>query len=399
MTVRSVYLDNAASTPVAPEVLEAMVPYFWELCGNPSSVHSPGQTAREAIEQARVELAQVLGCQPAEVYFTSGGTESDNQAIFGTAWTAKQPGHIITSAIEHHAVLHSCQWLEKSGWRVTYLPVDGTGMVDPDDVQAAICPDTALVTIMHANNEVGTVQPIGAIRRMCRDADVRFHTDAVQSVGHIPTRVDELRVDLLSVSGHKFNAPKGVGALYVRRGAFIAPLLHGGGHERGRRSGTENVPGIVGLGRASELARDQMGAEALRLARLRDRLIDGIIGSVPDAFQTGHRESRLPNNASMIFRGLDGELLLRALDAAGIAASSGSACTSGSLEPSHVLLAMGISPEDSLGSLRLSLGLYTSDADIDYVLEQLPKAVESARANSLGEGVYACNCADGQCCL
>ncbi len=392
-----VYLDNAASTPVASEVLDAMLPYFDEFCGNPSSVHGPGHTAREAVEQARVELAQVLGCQPAEVYFTSGGTESDNLAIFGTISSAQKPGHIITSAIEHHAVLHACQALEKSDWRVTYLPVDATGMVDPDQLRDTLRPDTALVTIMHANNEVGTIQPIDAIGRICRQAGVRFHTDAVQSVGHVPTRVDELNVDLLSISGHKFNGPKGVGALYIRRGIHISPLFHGGGHERGRRSGTENVPGIVGIGRAAELAREKMAEEAGRLSALRDRLIDGIIARVPDAYQSGSRSNRLPNNASLIFKGLDGGALLNELDAVGIAGSSGSACTSGSLEPSHVLQAMGIPIQDAFGSLRLSLGMYTSEDDIDYVLEQLPMAVETVRSDS-SITIGVCDCADGQCC-
>lgn len=396
--MREVYLDNAASTPVAPEVIETMLPYFSKFYGNPSSPHTPGQSAREAVEQARVELAQLLGCQPAEVYFTSGGTESDNLAISGTIATAASPGHIITSSIEHHAVLHACQAAEKLGWRVTYLPVDATGMVDPEDLRSAICPETALVSIMHANNEVGTIQPISDIGRICRHAGIRFHTDAVQSVGHIATIVNELNIDLLSVSGHKFSGPKGVGALYIRRGTHISPLFHGGGHERGRRSGTENVPAIAGMGKAAELARERMTEEAERLSKLRDRLIDGIVSSVCDSYQSGSRANRLPNNASLIIKNADGAALLRGLDAVGIAASSGSACTSGSLEPSHVLRAMGIPTKDAFGSVRLTLGTDTSEADIEYALERIPGVVEAVR-NDPSAVVGVCDCADGQCCL
>lgn len=379
----SIYLDHAATTPVAPEVLEAMLPYFQEFWGNPSSIHRFGRQASEGVEYARTRVAQLLNCSPKEVYFTSGGTEADNLAIIGTALAREDKGkHIITSVIEHHAVSHTCEALAKRGWEITYLPVDGTGRVDPEAVRAAIRPDTVLVTIMHANNEVGTVQPIAEIGAICREAKVWFHTDAVQSVGHIPTHVDELNVDMLSLSGHKLYGPKGIGALYIRRGVRIKPLIHGGGHERGMRSGTENVPGMVGLGRAAELALAEMETEAARQAALRDKLMDGLVARIPDLFITGHREHRLPNNASIIAKYVEGEAQLLRLDAVGIAASSGSACTSGSLDPSHVLLAMGIPVEFAHGSLRFSLGRGTTEAEIDYVLEQLPPIVQTLRAMS-----------------
>ncbi|MHB9134092.1 MAG: cysteine desulfurase NifS [Armatimonadota bacterium] len=378
-----IYLDHAATTPVAPEVIEAMLPYLHEFWGNPSSIHQFGRQAAEGIEQARANLAKLLNCTPKEIYFTGGGTEADNMAIFGAALAREEKGkHIITSVIEHHAVSHTCEALQKRGWEVTYLPVDSTGRVDPAAVRAAIRPDTVLVTIMHANNEVGTVQPIAEIGAICREAKVWFHTDAVQSVGHIPTRVDELNVDMLSLSGHKLYGPKGVGALYIRRGVRIKPLIYGGGHERGMRSGTENVPGMVALGRAAELAMEEMEHEAIRQAVLRDKLLDGILAGVPDSFVTGNREHRLPNNASVCIKYVEGEAQLLRLDAVGIAASSGSACTSGSLDPSHVLLAMGIPVEYAHGSLRFSLGRGTTDEQIDYVLEKLPSIVQTLRAMS-----------------
>lgn len=394
--IRSVYLDNAATTPVAREVLEAMAPYFRANPGNPSSSHGPGLVARNAIEEARGSVAGLLGCSHKEVYFTSGGTEADNLAIMGTAWAEEKKKHIVTGAIEHHAVLRSCQFLEKQGWKVTYVPVDTKGVVDPEAVKKVIRRDTALVTIMHANNEIGTIQPIAEIGAVCRQAGVRFHTDAVQTAGHIPIAVDALNVDLLSISGHKFYGPKGVGALYIRQGTHIAPMLHGGGHERGRRSGTENVPGVVGLGRAAKLAMAEMPHEQLRQAELRDRLLDGILERVPNAFVTGSRTSRLPSSASIIATNTDGEKLLRALDERGISASSGSACTSGSLEPSHVLLAMGFPPEVAFGSLRFSLGRDTTEEDIDYVLAHIAEAVESAKFTPLGNP-FECDCIDGEC--
>jgi cysteine desulfurase len=379
----SIYLDHAATTPVAPEVIEAMLPYYREFWGNPSSIHGFGRQAAEGVQQARESVATLLGASPNEIIFTSGGTEADNLAIFGTALAKESKGkHIITSGIEHHAVSHSTEALEKRGWEVTYLPVDNTGRVDPAAVRAALRPDTVLVTIMHANNEVGTVEPIAEIGAICREAGVWFHTDAVQSVGHISTLVSELNVDMLSLSGHKLYGPKGVGALYLRKGVRIKPLLYGGGHERNMRSGTENVPGIVGLGRAAELAIGEMAAEAVRQATLRDKLIDGILARIPDSFATGNREHRLPNNASVSIKYIEGEAQLLRLDAVGVAASSGSACTSGSLDPSHVLLAMGIPVEFAHGSLRFSLGRGTTEAEIDYVLDELPPIVETLRAMS-----------------
>jgi cysteine desulfurase len=379
----AIYLDHAATTPVAPEIIEAMMPYMTEFWGNPSSIHAYGRKAAEGIEVARQQLATLLHASPREIYFTSGGTESDDTAIFGAALAREAVGkHIITSAIEHHAVSHTLEVLEKRGWAITYLPVDADGLVDPEAVRAAIRPDTVLVTIMHANNEVGVVQPIAAIGAITRAAKVLFHTDAVQSVGHIPTRVDELNVDLLSLSGHKLYGPKGVGALYIRRGVRITPLIYGGGHERGMRSGTENVPGIVALGAAAELAMKEMASEATRQAALRDKLLDGLVAAIPDSFVTGSRTQRLPNNASIIVKYIEGEGMLLRLDAFGIAASSGSACTSGSLDPSHVLLAMGIPVEFAHGSLRFSLGRGTTEAEIDTVIEKLPGIVATLRAMS-----------------
>jgi cysteine desulfurase len=380
---QTIYLDHAATTPVAPEVLTAMLPYYTEMWGNPSSIHRAGRQAADGMDEARAQVAGLLNALPKEIVFTSGGTEADNLAIFGTAMTKADAGrHIITSAIEHHAVSHACEALRRRGWEITTLPVNGAGLVDPDDVRAAIRPDTVLVTIMHANNEVGVIQPIADIGAICREAGVWFHTDAVQTVGHIPTPVNELNVDMLSLSGHKLYGPKGVGALYVRRGVRLVPQIYGGGHERNLRSGTENVPGIVGLGAAAVLAQQEMVSEATRQAALRDKLLDGLVERIPDLFVTGHRTQRLPNNASIITKYIEGEAQLLRLDAVGIAASSGSACTSGSLDPSHVLLAMGIPVEFAHGSLRFTLGRGTTEAEIDYVLEQLPPIVEGLRAMS-----------------
>jgi len=379
----AVYLDHAATTPVAEEVLEAMLPYFREFWGNPSSIHRFGRESNRGVSQGRESLAALLQCKPEEIYFTAGGTEADNLAITGAAMAREDKGkHLITTTIEHHAVSHTCEALEKRGWEITYLPVDGDGLVSPEAVRAAIRPDTVLVTIMHANNEVGVMQPLAEIGAICREAKVWFHTDAVQSVGHVPTAVDALNVDMLSLSGHKLYGPKGIGALYIRRGVRVRPLIYGGGHERGMRSGTENVPGIVGLGRAAELALAEMGSESVRQAALRDKLLDGLVARIPDSFITGSRTHRLPNNASIIVKYIEGEAQLLRLDAAGIAASSGSACTSGSLDPSHVLLAMGVPVEFAHGSLRFSLGRGTTEAEIDYVLEQLPPIVETLRAMS-----------------
>lgn len=393
----SIYLDHAATTPVAPEVLAAMLPYFQEFWGNPSSIHRVGREAYKGVEYGRAQVARLLQCSPQEIYFTSGGTEADNLAILGTAMAREEKGrHIITSAIEHHAVSHTTEMLEKRGWDVTYLPVDGDGLVDPAAVRAAIRPDTVLVTIMHANNEVGAIQPIAEIGAICREAKVWFHTDAVQTVGHIPTLVEALNVDMLSLSGHKLYGPKGVGALYIRRGVRLKPMLTGGGHERSMRAGTENVPGIVGLGRAAELAMAEMTSEAIRQSQLRDKLLDGVVARIPDSMVTGHRTQRLPNSASIIVKYVEGEAQLLRLDAVGVAASSGSACTSGSLDPSHVLLAMGVPVEFAHGSLRFTLGRGTTEAEIDYVLEKLPSIIEMLRAMSPfkpGESLPVTSCA------
>lgn len=381
MSERRIYMDNAATTATRPEVLEAMLPYFTQHYGNPSSIHAFGRDARRAIENARKQVAAALGCEPREVYFTAGGSESDNWAI-RCALQNKQGKHIITSAIEHHAVLHTCEYMEKQGYEVTYLPVDEYGVVSIEDVKNAIRPDTALITIMAANNEIGTIQPIAEIGKIAKEAGILFHTDAVQAVGAVPIDVKEWNVDMLSLSGHKFHAPKGVGALYVRKGIRITNLIYGGAQERGLRAGTENLPGIVGLGKAIELAVAEIPEYTERLTKLRDKLIDGILASIPDVQLNGHRTQRLPGNVNVSVRYVEGEALLMRLDLAGIAASSGSACTSGSLDPSHVLLAIGLPHEIAHGSLRLSLGNDTTEADVDYVLETLPNIVTTLRAMS-----------------
>jgi len=378
-----IYFDHAATTPTREEVVEAMLPYQRERWGNPSSIHSWGQEAAEAMNLARGQVAALLSALPEEIVFTSGGTEADNQALVGTFVTREKKGnHIITSAIEHHAVLHTAQFLEKRGAQVTYLPVDSAGLVDPEDVRRAITDRTILVSIMHANNEIGTIQPIAEIGALCREREVIFHTDAVQTVGHVPMSVRELNVDLLSLSGHKFYGPKGVGALFVRKGVRIAPLLHGGGHERGRRSSTENVPGVVGLGQAALLAARDLDWEMKHSAALRDRLIEGVLSSVADSILTGHPTRRLPNNASFCVRYVEGESMLLNLDFEGIAGSSGSACTSGSLEASHVLLAIGLPHDIAHGSLRLSVGRGNTPAEVERFLEVFPPIVEKLRAMS-----------------
>ncbi|HUT75844.1 MAG TPA: cysteine desulfurase NifS [Armatimonadota bacterium] len=378
-----VYLDHAATTPVHPRVRDAMLPYLEGQFGNPSSIHGFGQEAARAVEEGRTSLAALIGAQPEEIFFTSGGSEADTMALFGVFHARRDQGtHIITTTIEHHAVLHSCQALAKRGARITYLPVDRHGMVTPDQVAAAINDDTILVSVMHANNEIGTIEPIADIGRVCRERGVIFHTDAVQSVGHIPLDVAALNVDLLSLSAHKLYGPKGVGALYKRKGVRITPLIYGGGHERGLRSGTENVPGIAGLGEAARLALEDMPAEAPRQAALRDRLLEGIERAIADTVRTGHPTQRLPNNASVCIRYVEGESMLLNLDAAGIAASSGSACTSGSLEASHVLLAIGLEHDVAHGSLRLSLGHDNTEEEIAAVIEALPPMVEKLRAMS-----------------
>lgn len=383
MSDRLIYMDNAATTATRPEVLEAMLPYFTQHYGNASSIHTFGRNARRALETARKQVAAALGCEPREVYFTAGGSESDNWAIrCAVAAKASKGKHIITSSIEHHAVLHTCEYMQKQGYEVTYLPVDEFGRVSVEDVKNAIRPDTVLITIMAANNEIGTLQPIAEIGKIAKEAGVLFHTDAVQAVGAIPVDVNAWNVDMLSLSGHKLHAPKGVGALYIRKGVKISNLIYGGAQERGLRAGTENLPAIVGLGKAVELAVSELPSYGERVSALRDKLISGILEKIPDVCLNGHRTERLPGNVNVSVRYVEGEALLMRLDLAGIAASSGSACTSGSLDPSHVLLAIGLPHEIAHGSLRLSLGSDTTEEEIDYVLEKLPQIVETLRAMS-----------------
>ncbi len=379
-----IYLDNAATTAVAPAVLEAMLPYFTQVYGNPSSIHATGREAHKAVDAARRQVAAAISAQPSEIYFTAGGSESDNWAIKGAAFARKDRGnHIITTAIEHHAVLHTCQWLEKQGFDVTYLPVDEYGMVSPANVEAAITDKTILISVMMANNEIGTIQPIAEIGAIARRRGVLFHTDAVQAMGAIPVDVQALQVDMLSMSAHKFHGPKGVGALYVRKGVKLDVFMAGGAQERGQRAGTENLAGIVGMGKAIELAVAGMADSAARITVLRDKLIKGILERIPDVKLNGHPDLRLPNNVNVSVRYIEGEALLLRLDLAGIAASSGSACTSGSLDPSHVLLAIGLPHEIAHGSLRLTLGADTTEADIDAVLDTLPGIVKDLRAMSV----------------
>ncbi|MBM7623234.1 cysteine desulfurase NifS [Sporohalobacter salinus] len=383
--MKKVYLDNAATTPVASEVKEAIEPYLTKKFGNASSVHSFGRDVRKEVELVREKVADLIGADDSqEVIFTSGGTEADNLSIKGVVMKNRDKGnHIITSAIEHHAVLHPCEYLEEyHDFDVTYLPVDEDGLVDPDDVAEAITDETILVSIMLANNEVGTIQPIAEIGEMLEDKDIYFHTDAVQAVGSIPVDVDELKVDLLSLSAHKFNGPKGIGACYIRKGTKIIPFMHGGAQERGLRASTENVPGIIGLGKAVELAAENLEEKQKEITRLRDKLISGIKDNIDEVTLNGHPTNRLPNNVNVSIRYIEGESLLLNLDLEGIAASSGSACTSGSLDPSHVLLAMDIPHEIAHGSLRLTLGKYTTEEEIDYVLEKLPEVVDRLRAMS-----------------
>jgi cysteine desulfurase len=375
--MRSVYLDHSATTAVRPEVLDAMWPFFTEAYGNPSSVHSGGGLPRDAVERARAGVAEVIGCRPAEVVFTAGGTEADNLALIGAARALRRRGlHIITTQIEHHAVLHSARQLEHEGFRVTYLPVDADGILDPVTVAGAFEDDTILISVMLANNEIGTVQPLAEIAALARERDIAVHTDAVQAAATLDLNVERLGADLLSISAHKFYGPKGVGVLYARRGTPLEPIVHGGDQERGYRSGTENVPGIVGLAVALMLAQTERVAGAERLASLRDRLIDGTLARVPGAHLTGHRTRRMPGHASFYLEGVSGESVLVNLDVAGIACSSGSACKAGSTDPSHVLTAIGLPPELARNALRMSLGRETTSEDIDYVLEVLPRVVE-----------------------
>ncbi|MFC2005020.1 cysteine desulfurase NifS [Chloroflexota bacterium] len=381
--MKRIYLDYSATTPTHPEVVQVMLPYFTDAYGNPSSIYSYGQEAKGAVEEARTKVASLIGARDEEIIFTSGGTEADNSALQGVAFANESRGnHIITSSIEHHAVIETCQFLEKRGFTITYLMVDEHGLVDPDDVRRAITDKTILISVMHANNEVGTIEPIAEIAKIAREAGIYFHTDAVQAAGHIPVDVNELGVDLLSMSAHKLYGPKGVGALYVRKGTRLTPFIHGGGQERGRRASTENVPGIVGFSHAVELAQQEINEEMERLTNLRDQLIRGLLGRIDHVRLNGHPLKRLPNNVNISVDYVEGESMLLNLDLEGICASTGSACTSGSLESSHVLLAMGLPHEQAHGSLRLSLGKWTEEEDINRVLEVLPGIIARLRAMS-----------------
>jgi cysteine desulfurase len=373
-------MDSNATTPVRPEVAEAMLRVFSEDFGNPSSIHWFGQQAKSLVDEARQQVARLIHAEPSEIVFVSGGTEADNLAIRGIAEVQKLKGHhIITSKIEHHAVLHTCRDLEKQGWEITWLDVSRDGLVNPEDVRRAIRPDTALITIMHANNEIGTIQPIEEIGRIAEEADVYFHSDGVQATGKIPVDVRGLRVDLYSMSAHKIHGPKGIGALYVRKGTTVKPLMTGGGHERNRRSGTENVAGIVGFGQAAKLAREGLEAEAATMGQLRDRLESGLKARIPSIHVNAEKAPRLPNTSNIMVDFAEGEGLVISLDLKGVAVSTGSACSSGSLEPSHVLTAIGKTPDEAHGSLRFSLNAMNTVEDVDYVLEILPGIVERLR--------------------
>lgn len=384
-----VYLDHNATTAVEPDVLDAMLPYLSGEFGNAASIHTFGQRARAAVETAREQVAALIGARPQEIVFTSGGTEADNHAIFGVAQSllaaphdgsgATPSKHIITTTIEHEAVLNTCQALEKRGVEVTYLPVDRDGLISPTEARQAIRKETVLITVMHANNELGTVEPLEEIGRIAADADVYFHTDAVQSAGKLPIDVNALRLDLLSLSGHKFYAPKGIGALYIRGGTRLQQLLYGGHHQRGFRPGTENVAGIVGLGKAAELARKSLSEDAARVSALRDRLERGLLSRVPHSHANGAGAPRTPNTTNITFPGIEGEALVIALDLKGLACSTGAACSSGAVEPSHVLTAIGLSADEARASLRFSLGRHTTAAEIDFALQAVPAAVEQLR--------------------
>jgi cysteine desulfurase len=378
---RRVYLDHNASTPVHPEVVSAMLPFFGEVYGNPSSVHAFGRAARDAVDDARATIARFLGSRAEEIVFTSGGTESDNFGVKGLAM-ARGRGHVITSRIEHHAVLRTCEALEAQGFGVTYLPVDDQGRLDPGDVKRALRPDTLAISVMHANSEVGTIQPIAEIGALAREHGVPLHVDAVQTFGKVPIDVDAMGIDLLSFSGHKIYGPKGVAGLYIRRGTKMVAVQHGGEHERRRRAGTENVPGVVGLGAAVAIRAREMADEAVRLSALRDRLWDGIRARVPESRLNGARAARLPGTANVVFRGVESESIVLGLDLKGVAVSAGSACTSGNVEPSYVLVAMGIPVEWAMGAVRFSLGRSTTAEDVDYVVEGLEPIVAKLRLAS-----------------
>ena len=381
--MKRIYLDYAATTPTRPEVLKEMLPYFTDIYGNPSSIHSYGQEAQGAMETARTKVARLINARDEEVIFTSGGTEADNFAIKGIAYANEKKGnHIITGAIEHHAVMGSCAFLEKRGFRITYLPVDEHGLIDPDDVRKAITDKTILISIMHANNEIGTIEPITEISKVAREAGIYIHTDAVQTTGHIPVDVDALGIDLLSMSAHKLYGPKGIGALYIRRGTKLVSFMHGGEQERGRRASTQNIPGIVGFGKAIELAGQEIDEETNRLTYLRDKMANCLLEKIDHSRLNGHPTKRLPNSVNVSIQFVEGESMCLNLDMEGICASTGSACSSGSLEPSHILLALGVSHERAHGSLRFTLGKWTTEEDIDRVLEVLPRVVARLRAMS-----------------
>ena len=380
---RFVYLDNAATTKTHPEVVEAMLPYFTEKYGNPSAIYDFASQSRSGVTTAREQIASLIGARTEDIYFTAGGSEADNWALKAAVEAYGNKGkHVITTAIEHHAILHTADYLEKQGCEVTYLPVDEYGMIRLSDLEAAIRPDTILVSVMFANNEIGTVQPIKEIGAIAKKHGILFHTDAVQAYGHVPINVDEMNIDMLSASGHKFNGPKGIGFLYIRKGVKIRSFVHGGAQERKRRAGTENVPGIVGMGKAAQLSKDSMDERMKYEIGLRDYLIDQVMQKIPFTRLNGHRYDRLPNNVNFSFQFIEGESLLIMLDMAGICASSGSACTSGSLDPSHVLLAIGLPHEIAHGSLRLTLSEETTKEDIDYVVENLVQIVERLRSMS-----------------
>lgn len=375
-----VYLDHNATTPVHPEVLEAMMPFFRDQFGNPSSIHWAGREVKKYLDEARERVAALIHARPAEIVFTGCGTESDNMAIKGVAFAQREKGrHIITTQVEHHAVLHTCQFLEKMGFAVTYLPVNQQGLIDPEELRRAIRKDTILITAMFANNETGTVFPIQEIGEIAREKGVTFHSDAIQAVGKLPVNLGELPLDILSLSGHKLYAPKGIGVQYIRTGTQLVPLIHGGGQERNRRAGTENIPHIIGLGQACEVARRDFDRRYAHVLRLRNKLEEGIIARIPHVQVNGHPTQRLPNTSNISFQYIEGESLLLNLDLEGIAVSSGSACTSGSLEPSHVLLAMGLKHEVAQGAVRFSLGWSNTEEEVDYVLEVLPRIVQRLR--------------------
>lgn len=380
---RIIYMDHSATTYVKRDVVEVMAPYFSEHFGNPSSVYRIARDSKTAVGAARAQVARALGAEEGEIYFTSGGSESDNWAIKGVAWANRARGnHIITTSIEHHAILHTCEYLEKNGFTITYLPVDRYGLVSPADLEAAITDKTLLISIMYANNEIGTIEPIAELGAIAKEHRIPFHTDAVQAIGHVAIDVRAQNIDLLSLSAHKFYGPKGVGALYIRKGTKIDNLIHGGGQEQRRRAGTENIAGIVGLGKAIEMATADIDGHNRKIRALRDRLLNGILERIPDTRLNGHRDLRLPGNINVSFEGIEGESVLLWLDEEGICASTGSACSSGSLEPSHVLLATGLPVEVSHGSIRLTLGDVNTEADVDFVLEVLPKVVARLREMS-----------------